>query len=145
MKTWSFYHSDTGIFSGRFFSGSERLLALHLLNGQTPIEGRYDRLSQRVDLTTGQVVDYQPPQPDADHEWNAETKRWQLRPNVERERQADMVARDEMQAIELGDLRAMREALLSMLPPGSEAAKRLAASESRIGELRSVVLLRSPR
>jgi hypothetical protein len=29
-------------------------------------------------LTTGKVVDYQPPQPSDDHEWNHVIKRWQL-------------------------------------------------------------------
>lgn len=46
--------------------------------GHEPIEGAYDHLSQRVDVPSGKVVDYQPPQPSTDHEWNHVTKRWDL-------------------------------------------------------------------
>src|SRR5689334_24997010 len=43
--------------------------------GHAPLEGRFDRHSQRVNLSSGCVEDYQPPPPSDDHEWNAATKR----------------------------------------------------------------------
>lgn len=83
MKTHSFYDPATGIFTGRQFSTSLADPDAHAaaLIANTPadhahIEGAYDCLSQRV--VDGQVVEYQPPPPSADHEWNAATKRWQL-------------------------------------------------------------------
>jgi hypothetical protein len=41
------------------------------------VEGNHDHLSKRVELATKTVVEYQPPAPSQDHEWNATTKRWQ--------------------------------------------------------------------
>lgn len=46
--------------------------------GHKEIAGHFDPLSQKVDLASGQVVDYIPPQPSPDHEWNANSKRWNL-------------------------------------------------------------------
>ena len=48
-------------------------------DGRGVVEGHHDHLSERVDLVTGAVVDYQPPQPDADHEWHAASRRWRKR------------------------------------------------------------------
>lgn len=49
-------------------------------DGIGAIDGAYDHLSQRVDLETGEVVDWQPDKPAGDeytdHEWDANTKRW---------------------------------------------------------------------
>ncbi len=42
------------------------------------IAGEYDHLCQRVDVTTESIVDYQPPAPSPDHEWNEVSKRWRL-------------------------------------------------------------------
>lgn len=51
-----------------------------LPEGIGAIEGAYDHLSQRVDIETGEVVDWQPDKPEGDeytdHEWDAGTKRW---------------------------------------------------------------------
>jgi hypothetical protein len=38
--------------------------------------GHYDGLCQRVDVQTGEVVDYQPPRPSPNHDWDEQTKRW---------------------------------------------------------------------
>jgi hypothetical protein len=85
MRHFAFYDALTGIFSSARFALSDASTGIHAaelaLNtppGLIAIEGDYNFLAQRVDLTTGHVVDYQPPAPSADHEWNAETKRWQL-------------------------------------------------------------------
>lgn len=76
--TVSFYRLDTGLFTGRTYSGDERHLRVPAGDGVVP--GEHDHLSRRVDLTTGQVVDYQPPAPpDTEHEtfaWDASIKRW---------------------------------------------------------------------
>ena len=74
----SIYRIATGLFTGRTYSGDDRHLTLGA--DEAWIDGLHDHLSRRVDLTTGQVVDYQPPAPpDTEHEtfaWDASIKRW---------------------------------------------------------------------
>jgi len=83
MKTYSFYHRGTGILhSSKLMTtvDSSAHLEAHTPLDHVVIDGELDHLSQRVDLSgdTPRIVDYQPPQPSSEHEWNAQTKRWQL-------------------------------------------------------------------
>lgn len=85
MVTIRFFDPQTGLFSPRCWSGPSRrsgsvvapagMVALDV----TSIAG-FDWQAMRVDLATGQVVDYQPPAPpDTEHEtfaWDASIKRW---------------------------------------------------------------------
>lgn len=86
MSTWHFYEKTTGLLSGREYSGYGDLLDLNTPEGMAAIEGRYDHLSKRVDLATGEVVDYQPPAPPDNEfetfEWNVEVKRWISKPTT---------------------------------------------------------------
>jgi hypothetical protein len=97
--SYSFYHKDSGALHPKRFCTDDATQ----LRGNTPadhvaIEGAYDHLSQRIDLSSppelvdafdehqrpmGQravprMIDYQPPQPSPDHEWDPGTKRWGL-------------------------------------------------------------------
>lgn len=47
---WCFYSLETGLFSGLTRSCSRKLLEQNIPPGFAPIEGVFDRLSQRVDL-----------------------------------------------------------------------------------------------
>jgi hypothetical protein len=78
MNTFSEYSATTGLFSGAKFTASGAgLLDMNLLGDDISlILGEYDHLSQRVDLETGTVTEYQPPSPGASHQWNPGTKRW---------------------------------------------------------------------
>ena len=83
--TISLYDPATGAFTGECRSGPSRE---HLLSrlpaGLAAVEGEFDHMSKRVaDPKTGEVVDWQPPQPDADHEWNDQRRRWMKKPEVE--------------------------------------------------------------
>lgn len=78
MKIWSFYDPATGLFAGLEYVGTPDTLELNTPDGHAHVEGRHDHLSRRVDLATGEVVDHQPPQPSADHEWDGDRKRWRL-------------------------------------------------------------------
>ncbi len=76
---YSFYDESTGLFTGVKFSttnGSADHLQKQVPAGQQALSGDHDHLAQKV--VAGAVVDYQPPQPSADHEWNADVKRWRL-------------------------------------------------------------------
>lgn len=86
MKTYSFYDLDTGLFSDQQASCGEGGAAVFTPPGHAAIEGAYDPLSQRVNLLTGQVVDWQPPPP-ADDElrtwtWDAGSRRWVAQPTL---------------------------------------------------------------
>lgn len=80
MSRWSFYDQQTGAFAHVIFSGPDHLVAANTPSGCAAIEGVYDHLSQRVDLATGEVIDWQPPKPGdtplATYEWDAQAKRW---------------------------------------------------------------------
>lgn len=86
MSEWSFYDPETGLFDGRRFSGSQRMLEANTPAGRCARAGAFDHLSQRIDLDTDEVTDYQPPAPpDTEFEtfgWDADIKRWVGAPTV---------------------------------------------------------------
>jgi hypothetical protein len=133
MKTWSFFHPETGLFSGRVLRASDRAIAENTPDGLIAIEGEYDYLCQRVE--NGQVVDYQPPQPDADHEWNGQ--RWVLKREVEERNLRRYESLHQIRLLEERQLRPLRE--LSVNPDNSEARQRLTQIEKEIAELRADV------
>jgi hypothetical protein len=138
-RYYRFYHRTTGIIHPSQFSvdGPEpdECAARSAPPDHLPIVGRFDHLAQRIDLETGQVVDYQPPAPSADeHEWNATTKRWQLTAAAIERRGRREAALAQITALEGRTLRAMRELLCS---PGDMAAQaRLHSLEDQIRALR---------
>jgi hypothetical protein len=140
--TLSFYDPATGLFTGRRRRG-------HRLSteGLSVVEGAYDHLSQRVDLESGAVVDYQPPQPSPDHEWRENVvngrPRWVKKAEVvERERRA-VAAQQEIDVLERSKIRALTDHALApdveievggrrMLPKD-----RVAELEAKISEKRN--------
>lgn len=138
MKTFSFYHKETGLLNGCSFSTDDDTqldgnFSLHL--DHLPIEGDYDHLSQSVDLATGEVIDYQPPAPSADYEWNTITRRWQLGAAVQSKIEDHAASMVTITGDELRSLRALREFALGM--PGAE--DRLKAIEAEIVAARSML------
>jgi hypothetical protein len=95
------------------------------------IEGHHDTNCKRVDLQTKTVIDYVPPQPSSDHQWNNDTKRWALRTKGH----ARSTALMQISVLETKGIRAMREAQLGKLG----AQDRLAALEAQIEGLRAVL------
>lgn len=132
---WTFYDPETGLFSGRAFKApNDAALELNTPAGLVAMPGEYDHLSQRVD-ESGEVVDWIPPAPDADHDWNDERKRWALKPEVAEARQTRRRALERIQELELGQLRSVRELLLT---PGAQAARAaLQAADEEIQALRA--------
>lgn len=68
MKTYSFADAATGVFSGRSFSGPADWVEDNTLAGTVAVEGLHDPRRVRLDVATGEVVQYMPPAPTAD-EW----------------------------------------------------------------------------
>ncbi len=200
MRNFSFYEAGTGLFIGRTYKTDDAdelrrtsAIAAHTPAGCKALEGLFDHLSQRVDLTavarideqrqkikesmqalakdhphaafdgcrceTAQaceasrkthkdlraqlaslqdagsiVVDYQPPAPSADHEWNAETKRWEISAAVQERQQRRQGALQSIAALEARQLRPVRELLRN--PSDIAARARLDSIEEQIAALR---------
>ena len=111
-KTFSVYRKSDGLFTGGRLHVPEADLARNLRDGEAHVDGTVDHLSQRVDLATGAVVDYQPPQPSIDHEWNAEVKRWQLTATASVKQQARVAADAQIAALIASQHDAVRAAIL---------------------------------
>jgi len=137
MRVVSFYHRETGLFSGRHLMVSDpALIPLNTPQDHIAIEGdHYDPLTQRVDVTTGKVVDHLPPKPSDDHEWSSTSRRWQLRPEITARQKARADALARITELELKALRALREHALGK----SGAHERLLSIDSEISKLRDVL------
>lgn len=88
------------------------------------------------------LVDYTPPSPEpaADHEWQANQKRWVLKPEVAERNQRHAAAIREIEQLELAALRPMRELSVArdsgqLLNP--ETLARLQKIEARLAVLRA--------
>jgi hypothetical protein len=139
MTHFGFHHKDTGLLHQRTLMVDDLSpLASATLSApadHVPIEGVFDYQSQRVDLATGAVVDYQPPQPSPDHEWNASTKRWQPSAAAQARVDGRRAALARIAALEAGQPRTVREAALGH----AGALDRLAAVDAVISALRAAL------
>jgi hypothetical protein len=101
----------TGLFDGRTISApDESVLALNPPPpGFSYKAGVTDWESQRVDLSTGAIVDYKPPAPDADHEWRDSLRRWVLSQSAEDRRRREAERRAELVALDGRLIRPLAE------------------------------------
>jgi hypothetical protein len=111
MKSWHFFDAKTGYLTGRAYSGPDEMLDANTPPGCAAIEGEFDCLSQRVDLETGEIIDYQPPAPDEFHEWTG--KRWVMRADVLQRRQVRAEAEALLISIDGKRSRAFEDLFLS--------------------------------
>lgn len=135
-KTFHFYDPATGLFSGRSYSGPEDGLIDNTPVGLSSIEGDVDHASQRVNLATGEIEDYQPPSPGADFAWEAQSKRWALTDRAARAAHKRAKAKASIEALEKSQGRALRE--LALGKPG--ASDRLAEIDAAITILRPDII-----
>jgi hypothetical protein len=134
MKHWSFYDSESGLFTGNQLAST--IDDSHLLNtplGCGAIEGDYDRFTKKVDIKTGEVVDHVPDQPSEHHEWDDLTRRWKLSAAVQAKQQDRAQALATISQLEAQCIRPMREHVLGI--PG--ALDRLASLETAIASERA--------
>jgi len=137
MTVVSFYHRETGLFSGRHLMVSDpAMIPLNTPPDHIAIDGdHHDPLTQRVDVATGKVIDHIPPQPSPDHEWNSLIRRWQIKPEIAARQQARKTALARITELELKALRALREHAL-----GKQGAhERLSAIDAEISQLRDLL------
>jgi hypothetical protein len=76
FSTYSIYRLFDGLFVSSVSLQDISRLADCVSEGHGCVQGDYDLLSQRVDVESGLVVDYQPPSPSENHAWDSGTKRW---------------------------------------------------------------------
>lgn len=133
----SFYHCTTGIFHPRHVMCTDlETITLNTPPDHIPIEGdHFDPLTQRVDVETGRIVDQLPPPPSPDHEWNAASRRWQLKPEVLARQLAQRNALARIKQLENKAQRALREHVLNK--PG--ATERLTSIDQEIAQLRTIL------
>ena len=101
MKTFSFYHADTGIVHpAHFIFSDESMVEANTPVDHIAIEGHHDEALVRVDVATGDVV----PHP-AEHLTQQAA--------IQLAQQEDSVARSKIMILERMSVRAMRELLLT--------------------------------
>lgn len=134
MNNYSFYDRQTGaIHQRRFSTNDESQLEANTPENHEAIGGHHDHLSKRVDIETGEVVEYQPQAPSADHEWNGEAMRWQLGAAAAGKQARNAAARQRIAQLENSQHRHVREHCLGI----AGAAERLKAIDDEIFSLRS--------
>ncbi len=138
IRTFSFYNTTDGLLHTSQTQCSEHANAEAFADSNAPpgykaIEGQFDPLSQRVDTISGEVVNYQPPQPSLDHEWDDTTKRWQLNAAAAQRLAERSNALTQIPTLEAKQHRAMREYALGI----AGAAERLSSIENQIAALRA--------
>lgn len=144
----AFYHYDlsTGLFTGTLVRSSnptEEFIAINTPQGCGLMKGVTDHLSQRVDPKSGELVDYIPPSPGDEYEWNAATRRWQLKREIAEQQQRATLAQAQIEALELASLRPLREVRLAELSGRAApeiAVARLQEIEARCEALRADLL-----
>lgn len=136
MKLYSYYHKDTGLFDGQQVMVTDiRGIEGHIPADHMAIEGHHDPLTKKVDLTTGNVVDYQPPQPSDDHEWHEPSKSWVIKQSILDEQARRNAIMVQINALEAKQPRVIRDIFLNSAD-GSAAMKQLHDIEDQIVELR---------
>ncbi len=140
MATNSFYHIETGLLTGQKYHGNDQgFVDRTCVDGIASIAGDFDHLSQRIDLATLEVIDYQPPRPSVNHEWSVDTKRWTLTP-IASARQHDIAnAKAAIAQLELSQQRPLREAMLN--PNDGEARQRVANIDQQIVIQRAIIAI----
>lgn len=145
MSHVGFYHRETGaIHQVDLQTSDDSIIAAntpadHIAIKQ-PAGGRLDHLSQRVDIATGEVIDYQPPAPSAGHAWDQASRRWILGPTGLAALNAHNAALHLIARAERASLRALREAVLDLAVHAGITLPELAAAEAAIKQHRQAIL-----
>lgn len=110
MNTWFSYFNDEGALCQYWYCGDKKFAQDNAPKGTKPIEGKFDPGSQKVDIETGEVVDYIPPAPSIEHEWRG--KQWVKRAEVVAAESERAKARAQIANLERQQARRVRELLM---------------------------------
>jgi hypothetical protein len=120
MKSYTVFEVASGAIVGIRVS-SRAIDEIALREGQDLIEGAFDALSYRIDPSTRQAVDYQPPRPDESHFWDGISRRWLVDPLVSQARARETQILQSIKGIDERLIRPMVE--LTINPSDAEALK----------------------
>lgn len=128
MRTWWSYRKTDGIFTGAMHSADTfQEIAGNESGDIGLIAGVSDWQSQRVNLLTRELVEYQPPLPDADHEWDPQAKRVIVKVDVSVRRAKKRRGQDDVDALDRKTIRTVRELVISIC-----ASRTLTAAEKKL-------------
>jgi hypothetical protein len=74
MPALDFYDEGTGLWTGARYQGPTEDVPANQPAGSVPMPAC--EFPHAMRLVDGTLVDYQPPRPDTEHEWNATERRW---------------------------------------------------------------------
>lgn len=134
IRHFSQYNKLDGLFTGVTHGLSHDVAAPKDTDTVGYVDGKHDHLAKRFDLDLKIVIEYKPPQPSTDHEWNMESKRWELSAAAATLDAMDAEARTQITALEAKQLRAMRELMIDR--DNIDAIQRLDAIDTQIANLR---------
>jgi hypothetical protein len=139
-------------------ASDDRVIDINIPPDHIVIEGHHDHLSKRVDVSVPpeiinnagkvgysmdeatrivhKIIDYQPPAPSTDHEWDAQTKRWQISAAAQAKAAARSAALARIAALEASQHRHIRG--LALGKPGAKEA--LQAIDEEIISLESQIV-----
>lgn len=137
MKSVQFFDAATGLWTGVQFRGADDDIAANAPAGSVPLDAV--EFPHAMRLVDGALVEYQPPAPDADHEWNAQTRRWQLSSDAAGRIQRKRAAQDAIEVLERQQARAMREHAIGRGGTAAQLKKRLEDIDDQITALRSQI------
>jgi hypothetical protein len=136
-----YFHADTGIFHGNIVStdcdeGADGFAQANAPAGHKPIAGHFDHLSQRIDIATGEAVDFQPPRPSPDHQWDADARRWRLSAHAQESHRAREAATARIAQLHSAQHDLVRKLHLA---PDEETRAQLRAIDAQIEQARTVL------
>jgi hypothetical protein len=70
------------MFTGGHIMCRSEFLDDNVPDGYSCLLGDFDHLCQKVDIATHEVIDYQPPKPSENHDWDSGAKRWVYVPTI---------------------------------------------------------------
>lgn len=126
-KTVTVYDTATGALL-RTFDGPAQWLELQLAAGEAVYDGALALHCTRIDVATGAAVEFEPPAPSADHEWDAARRVHVLTEKGLKKRRAEA----DILGIERRQARALREFALGK----AGARERLQQLDDEIAEKR---------
>lgn len=144
MKTYAFYDPKTGLLLDARVMLADSQLEANTPPGFVALEGHFDHLQQRVDVATGEVVDYQPPAPLDDEDrtwsWDTEQRRWLASPTLASlKRGQSAQIRGAMAMLEVDQARPLRECAIAYANgtvPDRAALEQLEAIDAQMREHR---------
>jgi hypothetical protein len=130
---WSFYDPKSGQFLDRTYSGLESTLLMNTPAGCVAWLAKVDCYSQRLNVVSNQLEDYQPPSPGDDYEWihdderGNRVRRWRLKLEIQQARELKAANLSRITELESRQHRRVRELLEASDPQLQEISREIAA------------------